>query len=190
MKRDELVLNLIKEHNCNVGAEVGVCRGEFSKQILSRWVGKLFLVDSWRHIPGLVDFNNPDHNGHLDNMAHTFMNVYEFGPRAAIIRDMSEAAANLFQDGSLDFVYVDAGHDKKSVSEDLRAWWPKVREGGLLIGDDYYDGAMELMGVKGSYTFFEVKTAVDEFAAELGLKVNFQETLSVDIMPQFWIVKQ
>lgn len=189
MDRLELILDLIKEHNCTIGAEVGVCQGALSKQLLSRWVGKLYLVDAWRHIPGLVDFNNPDHNGHLNNMAHTFMNVYDFGARAAIIRDTSLEASKLFPDGSLDFVYIDAGHDKKSVAEDLLAWYPKVKDGGLVIGDDYYDGAMELVGIQGSYTMFEVKTAVDEFAATVNKEVHVQKVESNGILPQFWIIK-
>lgn len=174
MERHLLLLDLIKDYK--VGAEIGVMKGELSKQILSAWAGKLFMIDAWRHIPGLVDYTNPDHNGQLDNMAHTFMSVYDFGERACIIREMSVAAANLFADGSLDFVYIDAGHDKKSVLEDLQAWYLKVKKGGLLIGDDYFDARIYLEGVENSDTLIEVKSTVDEFAKNLGKQVHCART--------------
>eukprot|EP00927_Polykrikos_kofoidii_P043699 TRINITY_DN37776_c0_g1_i1.p1 TRINITY_DN37776_c0_g1~~TRINITY_DN37776_c0_g1_i1.p1 ORF type:complete len:617 (+),score=86.06 TRINITY_DN37776_c0_g1_i1:176-2026(+) len=45
-------------------------------------------------------------------------------------------AAPLFSDRSLDFVYIDAMHDD-SVSLDLEAWEPKLRDGGVLAGHDF-----------------------------------------------------
>ena len=36
-----------------------------------------------------------------------------------------------------DMIHVDAGHDFNSVMADLQAWWPNVRPGGWLVGDDY-----------------------------------------------------
>ena len=32
----------------NKGVEVGVFKGEFSKEILSKWEGTLYMVDPWR----------------------------------------------------------------------------------------------------------------------------------------------
>ena len=36
-----------------------------------------------------------------------------------------------------DVIHLDAAHDAMSVSMDLQAWWPLLRDGGVLIGDDY-----------------------------------------------------
>ena len=33
--------------------------------------------------------------------------------------------------------YVDARHDFKGVWEDLVAYWPKLRPGGIMAGHDY-----------------------------------------------------
>ena len=38
---------------------------------------------------------------------------------------------------SVDMIHLDAAHDAMSVSMDLQAWWPLLRSGGVLIGDDY-----------------------------------------------------
>ena len=37
----------------------------------------------------------------------------------------------------LDLVFIDAAHTYEAVAEDIRAWLPKVRLGGVLCGDDY-----------------------------------------------------
>jgi hypothetical protein len=194
MERTQFLVDLIKD--CKVGAEVGVLRGDLSKEILSVWGGKLFLIDAWRHMEGLVDFNNPDHNGHLDNMAHAFMNVYSFNERAVIIRDVSVSASLLFQDECLDFVYIDAGHDKKSVHADLIAWYPKIKKGGLLIGDDYFNGSFKLENSDNT-TLIEVKDAVDDFAQTINKNVNscstthelLGGTAEESFVKQWWIVK-
>ena len=48
----------------------------------------------------------------------------------------SEAAAR-FGKGSVDFVFADAGHTYEDVTNDLVAWWPKVRRVGVMAGDDW-----------------------------------------------------
>jgi hypothetical protein len=47
-------------------------------------------------------------------------------------------AAGDFSDGSLDFVYIDADHYFKSIADDICAWRPKVRPGGILFGHDFH----------------------------------------------------
>jgi Methyltransferase domain len=77
------------------------------------------------------------------------------GP-AVVHRETSVAAAPAIPDESLDWVYVDGDHTYDAVRNDLEAWAPKVKPGGLLTGDDY-----------GSFGWWEgdVQRAVDEFVA-------------------------
>jgi len=53
------------------------------------------------------------------------------------VKEWSDKAAALYQDRSLDFVFIDAGHAYENVSADIRAWLPKVRPGGAIGGHDY-----------------------------------------------------
>jgi hypothetical protein len=50
--------------------------------------------------------------------------------------------SELFEDNSLDFVYIDANHTYEGVKEDIKYWYPKVKPGGLLLGHDYLPNDM------------------------------------------------
>lgn len=52
-------------------------------------------------------------------------------------RIASPQAADLFDDCSLDFVMIDGSHQYADVVADIAAWRPKIKEGGLLAGDDF-----------------------------------------------------
>lgn len=77
------------------------------------------------------------------------------------IRLPSLLAVNLFPDQSLDFVYIDASHSRPDVDNDIIAWYPKVKVGGVLGGHDWGIG--------------DVKGAVYGFAE--GNKLTLQEEL-------------
>ena len=53
------------------------------------------------------------------------------------IRTASLEAAKLYEDSSLDFVFIDASHEYQDVLDDINAWLPKVKEGGIIAGHDY-----------------------------------------------------
>jgi len=46
-------------------------------------------------------------------------------------------AAKLYEDASLDFVFIDASHEYEDVKNDINAWLPKVKMGGVIAGHDY-----------------------------------------------------
>lgn len=54
-----------------------------------------------------------------------------------VIQDESMRAAARIADSSVDWVFIDALHDYGSVRDDIRAWAPKVKPGGLISGHDY-----------------------------------------------------
>jgi cephalosporin hydroxylase len=66
-------------------------------------------------------------------------NMAEAGVLDAIrpVRMPSVAAATLFANGSLDFVFIDADHTCEAVRADIAAWRPKVKAGGILAGHDW-----------------------------------------------------
>jgi predicted O-methyltransferase YrrM len=74
----------------------------------------------------------------MDQAEATFDKLQSQYPDRIIKHKMSSLeAAQLFKDGSLDAVYIDADHSYPSAREDILTWKPKVRPGGILSGHDY-----------------------------------------------------
>ncbi len=59
----------------------------------------------------------------------------------------SVAAAALFGDRTLDFVFIDADHTREAVQSDIAAWRPKVKPGGTLAGHDWHTYSSVQQGV-------------------------------------------
>lgn len=146
------------------GVEVGVQKGIFSKCLLkTSELKKLYMVDIWRKIPtSYNDIANVGPFAHLQCMMQAFLKVYDFGHRAVMIREASLEAAELFPDQALDFVYLDADHSYEGALADIKAWFPKVRKGGILAGHDFINSPREENGAAD----FGVQVAVEEFARE------------------------
>jgi len=53
------------------------------------------------------------------------------------VRMESVAAAAIYEDNSLDFVFIDADHTYESITSDIKSWLPKVKVGGIISGHDY-----------------------------------------------------
>tara|TARA_R100000231_G_scaffold44044_2_gene38138 strand:+ start:1106 stop:1822 length:717 start_codon:yes stop_codon:yes gene_type:complete len=49
----------------------------------------------------------------------------------------SHYAHKLYDDESLDFVWLDANHQYEYVYHELNTLWPKIKKDGILAGDDY-----------------------------------------------------
>lgn len=117
-----------------VGAEIGTCYGVFAEKMYKNIPGlTLFAIDNW---------SNPEterrervHERHVETWARNALANYG----AIIIKMDSVEAARYVADGSLDFVYIDGDHTYKGAKADIEAWAPKVRIGGIVSGDDYYD---------------------------------------------------
>lgn len=149
------------------GVEVGVYRGEFSDVILRTWsCTRLTSIDPWREFPSTdyVDSCNVPQAVHDANFALARTRLAPFADRSRIMRMTSAEAAPAFEDGSLDFVYLDAQHHYEAIRDDIALWRPKVRPGGVIAGHDYIDALLP----SGRYG---VKRAANEFAAAEGCRL-------------------
>lgn len=59
----------------------------------------------------------------------------------------SISASKLYEDQSLDFVFIDGSHLYQAVRADIDAWLPKIKVGGYIGGHDI-DGPEEFNGVR------------------------------------------
>ena len=134
--REFSVCEYLNNNDAKVGVEIGVFKGQFSKSILEGWPGKLYLVDPWRPL-GDEYLDSSNHEFHSTAYEDTMNSIKGFEDRAIMVRALSNQAVDLFEDGSLDYVYIDGNHAYDFVKEDLELWWPKLKSGGLMAGHDY-----------------------------------------------------
>jgi hypothetical protein len=123
--------------------EIGTWEGGFTDAILQRpQVVKVYCVDPYKHFEnneypdGMNLLTQEEFNSKFDITTNKL--VSKFGNKVSFIRETSVEACKQFEDESLDFVYIDGNHDYKCVLEDLKLWFPKVKKGGYVCGDDVY----------------------------------------------------
>jgi len=138
MGRDNMA-ELFTELNFNMGAEIGVFKGKYSEVLCKANPNlKLYGVDAWMldaHEPGV--FVGDEEQAYFDKCYKETLGRMSPYKNYTIVKKLSMEAVKDFEDNSLDFVYIDAGHDFISVANDLHHWQKKVRPGGIVSGHDY-----------------------------------------------------
>jgi len=123
-----------------IAVEVGVAEGYNSADLLTAGIEKLYMVDAWQTLNQKGDgaFEQDWHDANFEKAKER---VSKFGDKAVILRGLSTEMCNSVADNSLGLVYIDCDHSYDGVMNDLKAWWPKVVEGGIIAGHDYLNTA-------------------------------------------------
>lgn len=133
----ESMAHLFADLGFKKGVEIGVRDGIYSLTLMQA-------------IPGLelwgVDPYEP-HHGYRDHVRKSTFEAFEEDAHDKLdrytdyhfIRDYSLYAVEEFQDNSLDFVYIDGDHSFYEATFDIDKWSKKVRKGGIISGDDYFN---------------------------------------------------
>lgn len=142
------VLRLLGERNELIGAELGVAGGEFShRMVASGRFAEFFGVDMY------ADTHD------VDQYKQALRRVGLRAPYKLLRMTFAEAW-DLFEDESLDFIYIDGyAHSGQEGGETIWMWAQKVKVGGLIAGDDYHSD------------WPLVVEAVDRFAADTGFEL-------------------
>jgi|EP00966_Prymnesium_polylepis_P296827 hypothetical protein len=148
---------LVNETAPSLIVEVGVWKGRsavYLADAMRRRVGggALIAVDTWL---GALEFwtrsltaGAPDptrglafKNGFPQVYFHFLANVVQAGlaPYVLPFPATSRLAISLLRsEGVLaDLIHIDAGHSYLDAKEDIALWWPLVRPGGVMLGDDF-----------------------------------------------------
>ena len=140
--------------NPHLGAELGVKGGRFTGHILAAHKNlHLITVDLWSARPEAEAHEDGEtyDDWDFDTIRAEFdRRTAPFADRLTVMRMSTLEAAPKVEDESLDFVFIDAEHSYEAVTADIKAWEPKVKPGGWVMGHDYSD------------RFQGLKRAVDE----------------------------
>ena len=143
--------------------QVGVARGQFSSHMLNKWRGRRYvMIDPWyayegQGTPQCIDDESVDQSQKDEKFRRAIEETKPHGNKATLMRAMSVKAAKVFMNETIDFIYIDALHDYRSSMDDIHAWWPKLRRGGILAGHDYKH-------------FFGCYFAIQEFARKMNIE--------------------
>lgn len=129
----EQILTLLEQHQPHVCVELGTYKGGSAiatARLIRQWGGHLVCIDLW---DGAVSVDECVENirraGVMDNVT--------------VVRKDSHLAAQHWRHSEwslpIDYLYVDADHSTDGCFRDLELWWPNLRAGGLIAGDDYDD---------------------------------------------------
>ena len=140
IKRLEFWASLLNELKPRAVAEVGVFRGNFAQHILRNCesIEKYMMLDPWRH---LDNWNKPANvsDEEFREVKQEAMAVTEFAShKRVILQGKTTDVSDEIPDESLDFAYIDGDHTLRGITIDLLRIWPKVKDGGILGGDDFF----------------------------------------------------
>ena len=128
-----MIARLYAKMDYTVGAEIGTAAGDYAHSICRLNPGvKLYCIDAYTSYSGYDDYNAGQMEKNYEK-AVEILKPYD----VEFIRSYSSTAVGLFDDGALDFVYIDANHEWPYIAQDLYCWDKKVRSGGIISGHDY-----------------------------------------------------
>ena len=167
-KRWDAIIKHIGKGPGLVGAEIGVDTGKTCKVLFEKIPGIfLYLVDRWIETPkGDSYFQGSRKLAHEPqkyfDKAYNGVKAIAKPYKHKILKMDSVEAAQHVKDDSLDFVFIDGDHSYVGTKRDIKAWLPKVKEGGWICGHDYDN----------QNTLGDVKSAVDEMFKDVELCWN------------------
>ena len=154
-RRHDIVRML--DGSSNIGVELGVAEGVYSERMVkSGKFERFYGIDMYADRHDTAQYKRALRRTGLSSPYR-------------LLRMRFDEAIDLFEDESLDSVYVDGyAHGGEDGGETLFRWYRKVKVGGMIAGDDY-DTAWPL-----------VCEAVDELARQLDGEIMLTEVTEPD----------
>ncbi len=118
MQRYESLEKVVKYAGAKKIAEIGVDKGQTTRHIIETCAPELYILVDIVRDPDLTEF--------IKSYPHIHYHIMP-----------SVEAAKLVDERSFCLVFIDADHTYQAVKDDIAAWMPKVKVGGVLCGHDY-----------------------------------------------------
>jgi hypothetical protein len=134
------------------GVEVGTDQGVYAAELLRRYPTLfLYTVDPWlphfeiRRPDGSIDDRRYAREQYQRNMGKYLtsegrafhLELTSVGATHRLSLETWPNGMNHLPKPPFDLVYVDGEHTTEAVQQDLEAWWPLVKVGGILAGHDF-----------------------------------------------------
>lgn len=141
------IINYLKTHfqknSVNV-IEIGARYGESSKVLLNNLnVNKYIIIDPYTSYDEYSNdgFNKIILNDNDDNIFYKTKNELEtLHNNMVFYRTFSTdtTTINDIENDSIDIIFIDGNHTYKYVLDDLENYYPKLKQNGIICGDDFF----------------------------------------------------
>jgi SAM-dependent methyltransferase len=151
-RRWDVIASFMLDQGYKSFVEVGCKEGRTTGHILKNVPDSLvYAIDPWQRMPQQKsvtggetyeawDFDKIEaefwRNVDREKVPQNESGVH-VAERLLMYRMASADAVKDFPAASFDLVFIDAAHDYENVKLDIQRWWPKVRDGGMLVGHDF-----------------------------------------------------
>jgi predicted O-methyltransferase YrrM len=120
-----------------VGAEVGVCLAASTEHFMKNVpnIAKYYAIDSY---PTYTDWNGADFNEERQSLMkqYAFEALQPYKDKIEFVYKDSVEFAQTIEDETLDFIFIDGDHSYEGFLKDLQTYFPKIKVGGIVSGDD------------------------------------------------------
>jgi predicted O-methyltransferase YrrM len=158
----DLVKDYLLDKTNLVGIEIGSFAGASAEIFLKSNAFKtLYCIDPWEKN---FDPNDMSTSNGLETAERKFDEKFKDNKIIVKVKMKSVDALNMFENDSIDFIYIDGNHQYDFVKQDIENYFSKIKPGGIIAGHDY-DVHQRIPHIKG------VKIAVDEFFKQPPLNV-------------------
>lgn len=118
-----------------IGIEIGCYAGESTQALVNSGAFKKFYcIDPWEMGYDPADIAGDEH---IFEAEQVFDSRFKDNPAVIKIKKKSHDAVGMFEDESIDFIYIDGNHQYQAVKQDLEDYVPKIKQGGIIAGHDY-----------------------------------------------------
>ena len=131
----------------DIGVEIGVYHGSNAVRLMKTLPKRLYLIDCWEEQDKQIyndpcNMNEKVHKSNYMGVCKLFKDIENI----RMFKMYSEEALPLFEDHSLDWIYIDGNHGYESTKKDILMWHSKVKMGGWISGHDW-SGPAHVQGV-------------------------------------------
>lgn len=118
--------------------EIGSRFGESLEFLLGNFrIKKITSIDPFEVYQEFEKATSPMHDIDTNNLYSTLLEKFKNDP-VNFIRKKSDDAHHLIENLSTDLIFVDGNHSYDFVYNDIKNFLPKLKNGGIICGDDYF----------------------------------------------------
>ncbi|MBS0649710.1 MAG: class I SAM-dependent methyltransferase [Verrucomicrobia bacterium] len=133
LKALSILIQDSKAKNC---LELGTFLGTGTTALFYGAGVNLTCVDHWKGNQNDPFMQSTTRQYDFFEICSANINQYNHDNRIALVESDTVQASHLFPDHSFDLIFIDADHTYEGVLADLKAWYSKVRPGGIICGHD------------------------------------------------------